>query len=131
MFPYSLYARGEGDKPLIISEYGVLMPSSYLPRGDQSVLAFMEGTFDFMLNARDPVLGYAQDENRLVQRWLWFSLNFPFYDETPGGFNGALYRWDQPDQLTAFGERYRDYIRRQTLPYKLFKIGRASCRERV
>jgi hypothetical protein len=114
-----LYARGEGDKPLIISEYGVLMPSSYLPRGDQSVLAFMEGTFDFLLTARDPLLGYGADEGRLVQRWLWFSLNFPFYDKTPGGYNGALYDW-QTRQLTVFGARYRDYLQRQLLPRRGF-----------
>jgi hypothetical protein len=109
-----LVERGERDKPLIISEYGTLMPSSYMPNGDQDVLAFMQGTFDYMLDARDPVLGYADDEGRLVQRWLWFSLNFPSYDESPGGFNGALYHWDQPDQLTVFGEFYRDYVQQRT-----------------
>ncbi len=115
-----LAERGERDKPVIITEYGVLMPSSYLPEGDQSVLGFMEGTFDFMLNTRDPVLGYAADENRLVQRWLWFSLNFPFYEETPGGYNSALCHWQRPDELTVFGEFYRDYIRRQKTPFRLY-----------
>ena len=111
-----LVARGERDKPLIISEYGTLMPSSYMPNGDQDVIAFMEGTFDYMLNTRSQTLGYSKDENRLVQRWMWFSLNFPSYDETEGGFNGALYHWQQPDQLTIFGEFYRDYVRRQLQP---------------
>ena len=104
-----LHELGEGDKEVIISEYGVLMPSSYLPGGDQSVLDFMGGTFDYLLTARDPLLGCPADEGRLVQRWLWFSLNFPFYERTPGGFNGALYDWQNPDQLTLFGEFYRDY----------------------
>lgn len=107
-----LYEQGDHDKPVIVSEYGTLMPSSYLPHGDQSVLDFMQDTFDYLLEARDPVLGYSADEGRLVQRWLWFSLNFPFYDNTPGGFNGALYDWQDPDQLTVFGELYRDYVKR-------------------
>ena len=102
--------RGQRDKPLIISEFGVLMPSSYLPQGDQSVLDFMEGAFDYLLSARDPVLGYAADEGRLVQRWMWFSLNFPFYERTPGGFNGGLFVWQNPDQYTVFGEFYEDYV---------------------
>ena len=105
-----LKARGERNKPLIISEFGVLMPSSYLPHGDQSVIEFMEGTFDFLLTARDRELGYSADGWRLVQRWLWFSLNFPFYDETPGGFNGALYDWQHPDQRTQFGEYFAAYV---------------------
>jgi hypothetical protein len=106
-----LVAHDERDKPLIISEYGVLMPSSYLPQGDRSVSDFMLGTFDWMLTARDPLLGYAADDDRLVQRWMWFSLNFPFYDLTPGGFNGALCNWQQPDQLTPFGTLYAEYVR--------------------
>jgi hypothetical protein len=106
-----MHARGQRDKPLIISEYGVLMPSSYLPTGDQAVLDFMAGTFDFMLTARDPDLGYAADGDRLVQRWMWFSLNFPLYDDTPGGFNGSLYDWREPHQLTVYGEFLRDYVR--------------------
>ncbi|MFH1085329.1 MAG: DNRLRE domain-containing protein [Chloroflexota bacterium] len=106
-----LVQRGQRDKPLIISEYGVLMPSDYLPGGDQAVLDFMRDTFDWLLTARDPRLGYAADDHRLVQRWLWFSLNFPFYEHTPGGFNGALYHWQHPDQLTVFGAFWRDYVR--------------------
>ena len=104
-----LVEHDERDKPLIISEYGVLMPSGYLPQADESVLQFMEGTFDYLLSARDSELGYAADDGRLVQRWMWFSLNFPFYDRTPGGFNGALCNWEHPNELTVFGEFYRDY----------------------
>ena len=107
-----MYAQGEGHKPLIITEYGILMPSSYVVQGDQRVLSFMQGTFDFLMTARDPVIGCADDGGRLVQRWMWFSLNFPSYDEFPEqGFNGGLYRWDRPDELTAFGAFYRDYVR--------------------
>lgn len=116
-----LYERGQRHKPVIISEYGVLMPSSYLPEGDRSVLKFMQGTFDFLLSARNGRLGCPNDGGRLVQRWAWFSLNFPFYERTPGGFNGALYDWQNPDRLTVFGWFFRDYMagKHLFLPYVL------------
>jgi hypothetical protein len=119
-----LVERGERQKPLILSEFGVLMPSDYLIGGDQAVLNFMEGAFRYLLDARDPQLGYAADEGRLVQRWMWFSLNFPARDPLTGqdSFNGALYDWRHPDRLTILGERYRDFIRRESLPHKQFFV---------
>ena len=107
--------QGERDKELIISEYGVLFPSDYLDaenpaNGDQMVIDFMTGSFDFFLSAKDATLGLASDEGRLVQRWLWYSLNDQPYDvETGLGYNGSLFRHDDPTQLTIFGEAYRDY----------------------
>ena len=116
-------AKGEQGKELIISEYGVLLPSDYLANGDQSVIGFMYGTFDFLLQAKDESTGCPDDEYRLVQRWLWYSLNDHPYDETPTGpigFNGGLFEWDAeshpyPGKLTIFGEAYRDYHRPYTV----------------
>ena len=126
-----LAERGERDKPLIISEYGVLMPSGYLPRGDQSVLGFMNGTFDLMLHRADAVLGWQRDQGRLVQRWLWFSLNFPFYERTPGGFNGALYDWERPEEPTVFGQYYKRYTEKESWPERvslpLLHLGRSGA----
>ncbi len=105
--------RGQRDKPLIISEYGVLMPVEY-GFTPQRVSAFMDGTFNYLLAARDGDLGYPQDENRLVQRWLWYSLNEKPYDLVTGeGFNGALYdyRYPQyPGVLTAVGIHFKEYM---------------------
>ena len=107
-------AQGERNKPLIISEMGVLYPSIYLveggseverqQRGDRAIELFMAETFDWLYHTTDAQLGYPGDENRLVQRWLWFSLNDSFYDEdlNPRGFNGSLYDY-QTQQLTRFG----------------------------
>jgi hypothetical protein len=86
--------RGYRDTPLIISEYGTLLPyydpgtlyydSGGDPFDEARARDFMYGTFDFLLTASDPNLGYAADENRLVQRWLWYSL-----DDT--SYGGALF----------------------------------------
>jgi len=111
-----LVDQGERDKELIISEYGVLFPSNMLDpqnpaNGDQMVIDFMTGSFDFFLSAKDSELGLATDEGRLVQRWLWFSLNEkPYHVDPAVGFNGSLFEWDDPTQPTIFGVAYRDYV---------------------
>jgi len=124
-----LNEKGERGKPVIISEYGVLMPSEYLgssedlveriAEGERKIVEFMQGTFDYMLHTTDPDLGCAADGGRLIQRWAWFSLNVPpclEYDpEDPDdclefGYNGWLYDWQETHSFTVFGEAYRDYI---------------------
>jgi len=65
--------RGERNKPLYITEYGVIMPPYYISL--DRVKAFMGGSLDYMLNVADVELGYPADGNRLVQRCLWYSLD--------------------------------------------------------
>lgn len=120
-------SRGEGDKELIVSEYGVLLPSTYICEcedwriGDAMVQSFMTRTFEFMLTATDAATGYAADGDRLVQRWLWYTVNDKPYDfETGEGFNGALFRWDNniyPGSLTKFGRTFKDYVTQLKTPY--------------
>jgi len=104
--------RGQRAKPLIISEYGVLFPPEY-GYTPERVNAFMNASFDFLLSTRDPDLGYPDDENRLVQRWLWYSLNDQPWDlETGEGFNGALFERQDAQQtpaLTPVGINFRNY----------------------
>jgi hypothetical protein len=67
--------RGYRDTPLIITEHGTL-----LPYYDPGTLYYDSGGDPFdEARAR-----YAADENRLVQRWLWYSL-----DDT--SYGGALF----------------------------------------
>ena len=113
--------RGYRDRPLIISEYGVLQPSGYgylggadPANGDRMLKEYMSGTFDYLLQARDRELGYPQDDHRLVQRWAWYSLNGKMVDWSTqqGGFNGSLFDWHPgfPGSLTQFGLHFRDYV---------------------
>lgn len=100
--------RGYRNTPLINSEYGVLMPVEYGFTAER-VNAFMNASFDYMLTARDDDLGYPADGNRLVQRWLWNSLNDQPYNPATGrGFNGALFDY-QTRQITAVGLNYAAY----------------------
>ena len=89
-----MHDRGYRDTPLIITEYGTLLPyydpeslyydSEGHPFDEERARGFMYATFDLLHTVSDPDLGYPADENRLVQRWMWYSL-----DDTQ--FGGALF----------------------------------------
>lgn len=101
--------HGYQDRPLIVSEFGVFQPAEYgFPPG--RVSEFMRATCRFMLAARDESLGYPADEYRLVQRWAWFSLNEPPWNEDTGtGYNGHLLDWET-GILTPMGWTYNSLI---------------------
>ena len=67
-------SHGQRNKPLINTEYGILMTEDIgfdYPR----VRTFMLNSFDlFLNNLIDPALGYPEDGNRLLQEWFWFSV---------------------------------------------------------
>jgi hypothetical protein len=96
--------HGQQNKPLIVSEYGILMPES-LGFDEPRVEAFMLATFDYFLNTRRAV-GYPADDYRLVQSWNWYSLDDDAFEGQQG--HGHLF---DPDTklLTALGRAYRDY----------------------
>ena len=107
-------ARGYRDYPLYVSEYGVLFwmyeDLSLGPIVDEDgntfsperVNTFMSATFDYMLTARDPNLGYPADDNRLVQRFSWYSV-------TDQEFNGFLFDVDRGRARTTMGDNYASY----------------------
>ncbi len=70
--------HGQRQKPLYISEYGILMPPEFgFPPA--RVIRFLVGSFDLFRTLRDPTLGYSADDDRLVQRWVWFSTRYDLY----------------------------------------------------
>ncbi len=93
------------DKPLIVTEMGVLAPRSdsggSFPH--EWVNQFMFETFDFMMTATDPEIGYAADGYRLVQRWTWYTLLDYYY-------NGSLF--DSQGNLSDFGLNFANYAAR-------------------
>ena len=93
---------GEQSKPLWITEYGSLFPT-FLNVSEQQTATYMEQTFDFMLSTRDASLGDVNDGNRLVQKWLWYSLN-----DKIDHFGGSLYN-PANHQLTTVGDRFMKY----------------------
>ena len=96
-------AQGEQDKPLIVSEYGILMPEDYgFPA--ESVERFMIETLDYFLSARDADIGYPQDGGRLVQRWCWYSLADSRYP------TGNLMD-PETGRITSLGQSFAQYRR--------------------
>ncbi len=93
--------RGYRQVPLYLTEYGILMPSQ-LGFPASRVNAFMNNTFDYMMSAQHPELGYPGDNYRLVQNWAWFSIYYP-------SFNGDLFNPDPPYNKTAIGQNFANY----------------------
>jgi len=95
--------KGYQNRPLIISEYGILWPAWFAPQFTPArVSHFMTQTFDLFLYQVDPEIGYPADENRLVQAWAWYSLS----DDQI--YNGYLFYSDSK-ALSPMGAAYRDY----------------------
>jgi hypothetical protein len=93
--------QGFRDKPLLVTEFSLLMPEEYgFPF--ERVRAFMIAAFDYLMTATDEDVGYAADGYRLVQRWAWYSAADRVYS------TGNLF---DPDtgQLTALGEAFAAY----------------------
>lgn len=92
-------SRGYQGVPLYVSEYGVLFgpQNDWAIYDDARVNAYMDATFDYMLNTRDESLGDPNDDYRLVQRFSWYSVRDP-------KFNGSLFELN--GSLTAIGQHY-------------------------
>lgn len=116
--------HGQQNKPLIISEYGLLYPyvqdtptSCFL--ADEfgncftpvRVSEYLRETMDVLETLTDPNLGYPQDGNRLVQQWLWYSIITD--PEWSGGSSNLIvqnyntFTPGSPNALTAIGQAFR------------------------
>jgi hypothetical protein len=105
--------RGYRDRPLVVTEFGILMPEFYgydHPR----VRAFMLATFDWLTTATDPDTGYPADGDRLVQAWAWFSLSGSTFETWP-----VWSHLFDPDTLsiTDLGREFGAYTAPLTAPF--------------
>jgi len=133
--------RGEGNKPLIITEYGINMAPDIVDENGNDfdvvrVRDFMYATFDYFLGSEcvDTSLGYPPDENRLVQRWNWYSLDDDTENQWGQIYNGNLFHSGlnppadpKPQDINFFGEQWEAYVTSQVpaphvnlLPARIF-----------
>jgi hypothetical protein len=94
--------NGYRNKPLVVTEYGILLPAQFGYTPDR-VEAFMLESFDILLESTDPGVGLPSDNNRLVQRWAWFSMS---YDQFP---SSNLYD-PARETFTPLGQTFRKYV---------------------
>lgn len=95
--------RGYADRPLVVSEYGFLMPHDFgFP--PEEVADFMTATFDYFLTARNET-GFPADDYRLVQWWFWF-----VFDDTQEEFSASFLYDGSAGRLTPLGEAYLAYV---------------------
>lgn len=116
--------RGQQHKPLIITEYGVLMsdwvyPGQFTPAQVRD--SFMYPSFNAFLNQTDCSIGFREDGCRLVQRWNWYSLDDDSRsvqgEQLLDNFNGYLFYSGLSAQslgLSTLGTYWKQYV--QALP---------------
>lgn len=106
--------RGYQDRPLVISEYGILL-SKYHGFPHSVMRNYMLASFDFMLNTKDSATGYPADDYRLVQQFAWFSLNYYEFDlATYIGLNGNLFDHGSR-QIMPLGIDFANYTSQVTV----------------
>lgn len=94
--------HGFRDKALLVTEYGILMPTSYGFPPDL-VSHFMTESFQYFLTARDPDTGYPADDDRLVQAFCWYSAADTVYP-TSNLFNPKTHA------ITQVGKAYQEFV---------------------
>jgi hypothetical protein len=118
-------AHGQQNKPLIISEFGLLYAyvrdanGQYYVQDEHGqtfaparVTEYLRDTIAYLENAKDANLGYPADSNRLVQQWLWYSI---VTDPESSGGSSNLINWDtfqtatpgDPAALTMMGQAFQ------------------------
>ncbi len=95
-----LAAHGYQNRPLALTEYGILMPAEY-GYPPELVAGYLHNSFAWLETAHG-AHGYPPEGGRLVQRWAWFSLSDRTY---PGSDLVDL----RSNRLTAVGEAFRRY----------------------
>ena len=94
--------NGYRDTPLALTEFGILLGANdgYTP---DIAAQYLQQTTSWLATATDERLGYPKDENRLVQRWAWFSLADIYF---PTSDLANL----EKDRLTVVGQAYRQNV---------------------
>ncbi len=136
--------HGQQDKPLILTEYSLLFP--FLDYDDpinptvcylmdeegncftaERVNEFMNASFEYLETAIDPSIGYPNDNYRLVQQWMWFSLWVPL--NSNGGSASVLLKEDYNtdaygpgaiESLSEMGMNFRNEVLSKASTHNLY-----------
>ena len=123
-------AHGYKDKPLIITEYSLLLPYELRPEPEgcwvkdefgncftpERVRDFAAASFNYLETATDPDLGYQYDNDRLVQQWLWYGM----YRTGLGKTSNLAAAGAEPLSLTPAGQAFAEATRAEAAYVNLF-----------
>jgi hypothetical protein len=120
--------HGQQNKPLILSEFSILYPYEVDPGGtcflqdeygncftDERVVNLLNNSSNYMENTTDPGLGYPQDDNRLVQQWMWFSVS---HGTGLGSVSNLI--GGSPLELTIVGQAFKSAAEDEGAAINLF-----------
>jgi hypothetical protein len=85
----------------------------------------MTNVFNYLETAVDPSLGYPLDNNRLVQRWMWFSAYMSAGAPMSNLLTSSL------DALTQVGMHYRDEVNARVGDVNLFPSATTGVPARI
>lgn len=105
--------HGQQDKPLIVSEYGILFPEE-LGYPYARVRDFMLATFNYFFSAADPAIGHPADGGRLVQQWAWYSLDDRSFE---WGTTWSALADPATGELLPLGEEFGAYAAQRWVDY--------------
>lgn len=95
-------ANGYGDRPLAVTEFGILLPEDYgFP--PEFVQEYLVATYDYLLDATGPN-GLASDGGHLVQYAFWYILQDDGDYQTGNLYDRGL------NILTPLGEAFKQYV---------------------
>ena len=94
--------RGYRNKPLAITEFGILEMNIVGISPETLISQYLWDTFSWLDEASDEQIGFPFDGNRLVQRWAWFSLADSIYPISDLADLGE-------DEFSEIGLTFREY----------------------
>lgn len=91
--------NGYQDTPLVVSEYGILLPEEFGYSQD-FISDYLNQTSLWMLTYQDAEIGFPDDDYHLIQKFAWFSLSDP-------NFPSANLANLNKETLTLVGESFK------------------------
>lgn len=107
-----MWRHGQQNKPLLVTEWGIILPSDYIDENGQDfdaarVSDYMRTTQDYFRNAVDTTIGLPVDDYRLVQQWLWFPLGI---SGNSSSSSARLVEQEAPYNSTDVGKAWQQYV---------------------
>jgi hypothetical protein len=100
---------GDRDKPLLVTEMGVLTALRNPVPSANAISTFMDSAFDYLATATSEELGCPGDANRMVQRWAWFALTSRNPSQGDDYWKGTDLLDIHTGNMTPAGQTYASY----------------------